>query len=1473
MATTYISGISHVTTNFSGGGTGDDAAISSDGRYLVFTSNSFNPSTLAANGITNNPHVYLKDLSTGQLTLVDPLVFNSFSQDISSAGFDEAISADGRYIAYENTTDPSGISQVMVFNTQTHALVNASSDSSGTAANGDSGSNAGSGSSAGVNLSISADGRFVAFASDATNLVAHDTNDVSDVFVKDLSDGTITRVSESSTGVQGNWYSFHPAISDDGKFLVFESQASSLVTATNGFSAGSFDDVYLRDLTTGATTAISLKTLTGPINGSGSNPDISADGRYIVFDSSGKYVSADNNDHEDIYRYDRVTNTYALVSTASTGTVANGDSTHASISEDGRYIAFQSNASNLVANDNNDAINTDIFVKDMLTGAIALVDVAADGTTEGNSFSFTPVISGDGHYISFTTQSSNLLPPLSGQNTLLTLNPLWVQTPKVTSFSPSDEATGVNVGNNIVITFDESIEKGTGNILLKTSSGVTIESFAVATSPAITISDNTLTINPTRDMLYGTGYKLEIATGAIKDLAGTSYPGTTTYNFTTTDTLITSASSFTLATSPNKLMYTGGSDFTGTGNSAANVITGGIGNDSLNGGLGADTLIGGAGNDTLNGGTGIDSLMGGAGNDVYIVDNALDVVNEESNADTADEIRASINIDLSLAKYAGIENLTLTGTTVLNGTGNNSDNVITGNSAANILDGGAGNDTLIGGAGADTYIVDSVGDIVQETSTVATEIDTVKSAVDFTLGEHLEKLILTAPGHIGTGNVLNNTLTGTTGPDTLDGGAGNDTLIGAAGNDVYIVDNIHDVVTEATSALSGTDLVESSVTWVLGANLEQLALTGSDNINGTGNILANTITGNSGNNSLNGGTGNDTLNGGTGNDTLDGGAGVDSLTGGNGDDTYILDNINDIVNETGDGNDTVKVMYNTATPTTLTVNSGNFTNIENITASGTGLYSLVGDTNDNTLIGNGSANSITGGDGNDMLNGGVGADTLVGGAGNDVYVVDNALDVVSEESNTDTADEIQASISIDLTLTKYAGIENLALIGAAAINGTGNDGDNAITGNSGINKLTGMGGNDTLDGGAGADNLIGGTGNDTYIVDNAGEKITELINEGTDDVFSSASYILAANIENLTLTGSANINATGNTLDNIITGNTGNNVITGGAGNDMMDGASGNDIYIMTAASEHTQGEIADGAGTADEVRFATTTLTGGSTLTLYAEDTGIERVLIGTGIATAAVTTGTTALNIDASAVLNSLSITGNAGANILTGNDAGDTLDGGAGNDILNGGTGNDVFVIDRAGDVINDTGGIDTVKASFSGYTLASGLENLTLTGVAAINGNGNDSDNIITGNNAANILDGGAGNDTLIGGLGADTLWGRAGADTFVFSTAPAVANVDKIMDFNSGEGDIIGISSSIFTALGGDVIDNELHAGAGFTTAATADQHLIYNTTTGNLYYDTDGVGGSAAMLLATINQNGLATSHPTLTAADFGILT
>jgi Ca2+-binding RTX toxin-like protein len=321
-------------------------------------------------------------------------------------------------------------------------------------------------------------------------------------------------------------------------------------------------------------------------------------------------------------------------------------------------------------------------------------------------------------------------------------------------------------------------------------------------------------------------------------------------------------------------------------------LAGGSGDDRLRGDAfanrllgndGDDVLYGRAGNDTLEAGAGEDILVGGAGDDTYVVFDDRVLVVETGTSGGVDTVQASVTVTLA----AFVERLELLGDAAFDGIGNELANRITGNAAANTLTGGAGNDTLdggaagdtlVGGSGADSYLVDSTLDRIDEATTLAGEIDTVTSRVNWTLGANLEKLVLGGTSAIaGTGNTLANTITGNgaantltggAGNDTLDGGAGGDSLVGGSGGDVYLVDSTLDRINETSTSAAEVDTVTSRVTWTLGANLEKLVLAGTSALSGTGNTLANTLTGNGAANTLDGKAGKDVLTGGLGADSF-----------------------------------------------------------------------------------------------------------------------------------------------------------------------------------------------------------------------------------------------------------------------------------------------------------------------------------------------------------------------------------------------------------------------------------------------------------------------------------------------------------------------------------------------------------------------------------------------------------------------------
>jgi len=291
-----------------------------------------------------------------------------------------------------------------------------------------------------------------------------------------------------------------------------------------------------------------------------------------------------------------------------------------------------------------------------------------------------------------------------------------------------------------------------------------------------------------------------------------------------------------------------------------------------------------------------------------------------------------------------------------------------------------------------------------------------------------------------------------------------------------------------------------------------------------------------------------------------------------------------------------------------------------------------------------------------------------------------------------------------LNYTLGAHVENLTLTGADAVTGTGNELDNVLTGNAANNTLHGLEGNDTLNGGAGADTMFGGTGNDTYVVDDTGDQVIEQADEGIDTVRSTITYTLTDNVENLTLTGSANIDGTGNELDNVLAGNAGNNVLAG---------LAGNDTYVVS----HTGHTVVEQAGEGVDTVESSISYTLGA---------NVENLTL-TGWA-----------NING---------TGNELDNVIIGNAGHNVLDGGAGADVMRGGYGNDTYLLDDLGDVVQEEAnqGTDTVVAPFD-YTLGANVENLTLTG-SALTGTGNGLNNVLVGN----------ANDNTLLGLGATTPW--------------------------------------------------------------------------------------------------------------------
>jgi ELWxxDGT repeat protein len=370
-------------------------SLSPNGKVIAFTSNASNLVTGDSNNFTD---VFLRNISAGTTTLVSGLrPTGNNSSDNTSSG-QHTVSADGRYIAFSSDAtnlvqgDTNFARDVFVYDRVTKTITLVSVASNGT-----------QGNSSSFAPSISADGKRVAFYSIAFNLIDGDTNNLADVFVRDLATGTTTRVSVAPDGSQGNDSSFNSSISADGKVVAFQSYASNLAIGDTNNSS----DIFIRDFATGTTTRVSVASDGTQGNSNSDNPSISADGKVVTFQSyASNLVAGDTNGTWDVFVRDLATGTTTRVSVASDGTQANANSERPSISADGKVVAYYSIASNLVPGDTNNT--SDVFVWNLTTGTTTRASIASDGT-QGNANSGTTSISADGKVVAFFSNASNVV--------------------------------------------------------------------------------------------------------------------------------------------------------------------------------------------------------------------------------------------------------------------------------------------------------------------------------------------------------------------------------------------------------------------------------------------------------------------------------------------------------------------------------------------------------------------------------------------------------------------------------------------------------------------------------------------------------------------------------------------------------------------------------------------------------------------------------------------------------------------------------------------------------------------------------------------------------------------------------------------------------------------------------------------------------------------------------------------------------
>ncbi len=764
------------------------------------------------------------------------------------------------------------------------------------------------------------------------------------------------------------------------------------------------------------------------------------------------------------------------------------------------------------------------------------------------------------------------------------------------------------------------------------------------------------------------------------------------------------------------------------------------GDDDWFGTDGIDYVDGSKGNDIMDGGLGNDTLLGGFGNDLIAGGGGADILRGGDGNDVLD---------------GGTENDNLYGDNgndiIYGGTG--LDNLY-GGTGADYLAGGAGNDKLYGGAGSDALDGGDGSDTLYDTNNATTY------------------------GALSTEN------------DEMIGGAGNDkfyggydTMWGNDGNDTFTINN-QGIVYGGT----GNDVITVNNT---DANLGSW---------------------------LEGGLGNDIITAGAGNDTLFSGYGSDTLKGGKGNDNYVItfdDFFNDdgtvgvgadIITDTGgidtvyyirdfsgtdadgrdddlgtDGKELDPVLKSNDYYVTLPngIENGVLDDQIYVTNPDKLTYFIA------TLNGNGLKNNLKGSSLYDIIDGGAGDDTISAGDGNDIIFVGNGVDTIDGGSGKDW---VISSVNFNID-SKSKNIENIALIDVpAALNATGDSGNNWIRGNSFNNVLNGGAGDDVLDGSlkipdiktlpaaviaslvsTGDDILNGGSGNDTYLIDSGSDITKELATTrgGIDTVefrgaVSTTSYTLLNGVENLKILGNLK-EGVGNNLNNRIIGDSAANNLIGLYGDDYLDGGTGTDSFA---------GGYGDDTYVVDNVNEGITEKDGQGNDWVQSDKISLDLNTSNWGgsIENGRLTGKSSGLNLF-----------GSADNNILIGNDGDNILDGREGKDTLQGGLGNDTYVIDN--NVVDNmievanqyetsgkikSGFIDTVQSTFD-FSLDAGLyayfENLTLLGTVATTATGNANDNYLLGNDKANTLVGLGGDDILDGGAGTDTLKGGTGNDYY------------------------------------------------------------------------------------------------------------
>ncbi len=990
--------------------------------------------------------------------------------------------------------------------------------------------------------------------------------------------------------------------------------------------------------------------------------------------------------------------------------------------------------------------------------------------------------------------------------------------------------------------------KGTGNALANKITGAagndTLDGGAGADNLAGGAGDDTY--------IVGAGDIINEKTAAGIDAGGS-------------DTVQTALTAYSLApwVLVENLAYTGALNFTGIGNALANSLTGGSGNDKLYGMAGDDTLIATAGNDLFDGGLGNDTLdltgldllfatKGKAGGfTVTRPDAATVLITSGSQVLTVKGAWGAATGDKGIETFKFDDNAAVSLTDLLlNSMSSFADTFTDTEGVADVVSAGLGKDTLSGAIGNDS--LDGGGD---------------NDSLD--------------------GGIGDDTLIGGLGNDILIGGAGNDSLTGGLGDDVYDVDAIGDSVSE--SLAQGTDTVRTTLTaYTLGDNVEKLIYDGTAHFTGTGNALANTITGN------------------IGNDTLDGGLGADILNGGAGDDTYKV-GAGDTANEKtvagidAGGTDSVQTEL-TAYTLGLYLENLSYTGTLNFTGIGNILNnSLTGGSGNDKLFGGLGDDTLTGGDGNDSLNGGAGNDTLNGGAGNnklfggvgdaDLAMFSGTADqysvsrsglgyAVSGVDGTDYLDGIEllrfgddapttiaaflaspqpqllelpghvlpamtypasdaarwnagSPLGTPVTLTysfmqsipsysfagEHSGFLPLTAVQRSAV----------VSVLDYYGKVANLSFVEVADGGGGGQLRFGTdrqTGSAAYafaptLFDPAGGDIWLANNQSSNSTFEAGGYGLSTLLHEV-----------GHALGLKHPGNYGSGDVA-----PFLPADEDSTRHTVMSYNERADGKVVEITGTQASYTYS---IRDWSAETAMPYDIAAIQYLYGAKVAAT------------------------NDHHTFPTDRAFFATLWDGGGVDVIDCSTFSRACLIDLRDGAYSSIGKYaspyDMLPPWYAGASVPTytGQGNLAIAyGSIIENAIGGSADDVLIGSEIANTLAGGDGNDTLTGG---------AGADVFHFDVAPNAAdNIDMLTDFAAGI-DRILLDADVFAGLG-PTLGGAFHAGGGVLAAIEADDRILYDTTTGLLYYDADGSGAAAAIKFALIG----AGAHPMLAAADFMI--